>query len=315
MTTIYTSDIEEAASFIRRGQLCAFPTETVYGLGADATNPEAIDRIFEAKRRPADNPLIVHLADADAIGEVAREIPTAAADLAAAFMPGPLTLVLPRRPSLPSGVTAELDTVGVRVPDLEVTRRFLAACAVPVAAPSANLSGRPSPTTWEAVREDLDGRIAAVLTGPPAERGLESTVVDCTTPQPTLLRAGAIPTERLAYVVPDLVVGAPEDAAAPRSPGMKHRHYAPHLPVHLVDSVAEVADPERSAFIGLALPKSCIWMPRVRLCSSVEEYAHDLYDFMRQCERDGVERLYCERVPDEGLGRALMDRLRRAAQG
>ena len=200
MQTLLTTSPRSAAEFIRRGETVAFPTETVYGLGANALDETAVAKIFAAKGRPADNPLIIHLAEAEQMHTVAREINAAAHNFIEHFFPGALTLVVPKTERVPPNVTAGLATVGVRVPAHELAREFLRACAVPVAAPSANLSGRPSPTTWEAVREDLDGRIACILQGAQTEVGLESTVVDCTGDVPLVLRAGAVTLEQLRAV-------------------------------------------------------------------------------------------------------------------
>ncbi len=314
MRTVLTTSPEEAAAFIRGGQLAAFPTETVYGLGADAFDPEALRRIFSAKERPADNPLIVHVARVEQIGALARSIPEAARALMDRFFPGPLTLVLPRHPHVPGRVSAGLDTLAVRMPRHPAARAFLSACATPVAAPSANRSGRPSPTTWRAVREDLGGRIACILQGDRAEIGLESTVVDCTGAVPTVLRAGAVTLAMLRAVVPE-VARAAGAGAQRRSPGTRHRHYAPRAAVRLVGQPAEAVPGARHAFIGLDAPARPEAFGHVRRCADVAAYAYDLFHFFRTCDAAGCTRIYCQTVPDEDLGQALMDRLRRAAAG
>lgn len=318
MKTRITSSPRSAASTLRRGGLVAFPTETVYGLGADAFNASAVKKIFIAKGRPADNPLIVHLGSPEDIAHVAAKIPPAAKKLIKAFFPGPLTVVVRRHPDVPALVSAGLDTIGVRCPAHARASAFLRACGTPVAAPSANRSGRPSPTTWSAVRDELSGRIDCILKGLPARVGLESTVVDCTARVPVILREGAVTVEALRKIIPDIRV--PSGKKTPshkvvRSPGMKYRHYAPHARVVLVDGPARAQALEKApaAYIGLTrrgLPPTMI---RARVCRSVEGYARALFQFFRACERAGVRVIYCQRVASSGLGRALMDRLRKAA--
>ncbi len=313
MTTRLTDDPLDAARVLRAGGLVAFPTETVYGLGADVFNTDALARIFVAKGRPADNPLIVHVPTPEDALRVATHLPPAAEALAAAFWPGPLTLVLARRADVPAAVSAGLDTVGVRVPALPLARTFLAACGTPVAAPSANRSGRPSPTSWEAVREDLDGRIDVLLTGPDAEAGLESTVVDATGAVPVLLRPGAVSLEALRAVVPGLALPHGASELLRRSPGTRHRHYAPRARVVLVDAPEHAPAGPGVAWIGLdAAPDGAA---PAFVAPDVAAYAHALFRFFRTCDAAGVAMIACQRVPETGLGRALNDRLTRAAAG
>lgn len=309
--TLLTTDPAEAATYVKAGRVVAFPTETVYGLGADAFNPDAVQQIFEAKGRPSDNPLIVHVARVTDVPQVAATVPALAKQLLERFAPGPLTLILPCRPEVPPVVTAGLDTVGVRIPAHPVAHAFLLACETPVAAPSANPSGRPSPTSWEAVQAGLNGRVAAILKGGRADVGLESTVVDCTTAPPTLLRAGAVTLAALRSVAPDIALA---DAEGPvRSPGQKHRHYTPGATVYLVEAPADAPPDSTFAFIGIDAPAQPSAFGRVAVCADVAAYAHALFDFFFQCDRDGIERIYCQQVRPEGLGLALMDRLERAA--
>ncbi|NBB87798.1 MAG: threonylcarbamoyl-AMP synthase [Bacteroidetes bacterium] len=311
MSTRLLTDPTEAATHIKAGQVVAFPTETVYGLGADALNPKAVQRIFEAKGRPSDNPLIVHVAETEDVLQVAATVPPLAKRLLERFAPGPLTLILPRRADVPLVVTAGLDTVGVRIPAHPVAHAFLTACETPVAAPSANPSGRPSPTSWEAVAVGLNGRIAAILKGGRADVGLESTVVDCTTRPPSILRAGAVTLTDLRSVAP--VIKLAPATGPVRSPGQKHRHYTPSAAVHLVERPDEASPDTAHAFIGIEAPAQPSAFGRVAVCADVAAYAHTLFDFFFQCDRDGVERIYCQRVAPEGLGLALMDRMERAA--
>lgn len=321
MKTVYTSDVVEAAAFIRSGGIVAFPTETVYGLGANLFDAAAVAKIFEAKRRPADNPLIAHVATREQIRELAAEVTESAERFIDAFFPGPLTVVLKKRESVPLIATAGLDTIGIRMPAFKLANEFLQACGVPVVAPSANLSGRPSPTTWEAVWEDLDGRIDCILKGEPTEIGLESTVVDCTKDVPVLLRAGSVSLEQLRTVVAETIGIADDDSTVARSPGMLHKHYSPRAKVVLFDSNSEISDlkfeisdwrSEQCSFIGLGDPGRGFAL--VKLCGSVDEYAHSLFEFFRECDRRGIEFIYCETVEETGIGAALLDRLRRAAE-
>lgn len=315
MKTVVTNSPIEAAGFIRNGGIVAFPTETVYGLGANVFNAEAVAKIFEAKRRPADNPLIAHVANLEQINDLTAEINESAKKFIDALFPGPLTLVLPKSDKVPLIATAGLDTIGVRMPRHELARHFLKECGVPVVAPSANLSGKPSPTTWQAVLEDLDGRIDCILQGEATEIGLESTVVDCSLNVPVLLRQGAVSLEELRAVVPETVLYHPTDGGAVRSPGLKHQHYSPQATIILVDLISEISNLryENSAYLGLTRPDR--EFKKALLCTSVEIYAHVLFEFFRECDRESIDTIYCEAVPETGIGSALMDRLRRAAEG
>ena len=235
-----------AAELIRRGELVAIPTETVYGLGADGLNEAAVAKIFEAKGRPQDNPLILHIWDAEQMEQFCHDIPKVAYDLAKAFWPGPLTMVLPARDIVPKRTTGGLNTVALRCPDNAVTREIIRLSGVPIAAPSANLSGKPSTTTAQHVLHDHDGKIAAVVDGGPCRVGVESTIVDLTEDRPRLLRPGGITPEQLVSVLGDLVVDKAVTAqidkdAVVKAPGMKYRHYAPAEPVIIVAGSREKA--------------------------------------------------------------------------
>lgn len=257
--------LEPAAAALQSGQLVAFPTETVYGLGANALDPQAVARIFATKGRPGDNPLIVHVADIAAAADLTPELSPLAVTLFSAFAPGPLTLILPRSPRIPDAVTAGLDTVAVRIPDHPVARRLIALAGVPVAAPSANRSGRPSPTRAWHVLEDFDGQIPFVIDGGACEYGLESTVLDLTGNEPVILRPGAISAEDIwrelkqTNLIPDHAskgskvsmagnTDSPSSGLSPRSPGMKYRHYAPKARLVVVEGqdpisrAAEIAE-------------------------------------------------------------------------
>ena len=314
MKTILTRSPQKAAHFITEGEVVAFPTETVYGLGAAAFDAEAIAKVFAAKRRPADNPLIAHIAELAQINLLVTKVTSAAEKFIEAFFPGPLTLVLPKREAVPDIASAGLDTIGVRMPRHPTTREFLRACGVPVVAPSANLSGRPSPTTWQAVRDDMDGRISCILEGDQTEVGLESTVVDCTGRAPTVLRAGAITLEELRLIVHATRLRT-DDATEARSPGLKHRHYSPTARVVVVTQLADAAPAHDAAYIGLdALsPAAAKIFSQVLVCRNIEEYARSLFHFFRRCDAAGVKTIYCQSVGEAGLGLALMDRINRAA--
>lgn len=313
VTTTLTTSPTEAADHLRCGGVVAFPTETVYGLGADAFQPEAVHRIFEAKGRPSDNPLIVHVSERTQIEHVAAAVPPPAQRLMDHFFPGPLTLILPRHSDLPSVVTAGLDTVGVRMPRLPLAQAFLDACDTPVPAPSANRSGRPSPTTWRAVQHDLEGRIDCILKAGRTEAGVESTVVDCTAAPVEVLRPGAISVEALREVLDTVRAAETDQERAPRSPGTRHRHYAPSAEIQLVEDPSDAEPNPSVAYIGLTLPPEPEGFGAVYLEEDMESYAHDLFHVFRACDEQGIEVLYAQTVPSRGLGRALNDRLRRAA--
>ena len=314
MRTKLTTSPLVAAEYILRGELVAFPTETVYGLGASVSHEPAIEKIFLVKGRPADNPLIAHVANVAQIDRLVADISPIAAKLIDGFFPGSLTLVMPKRDIVPDIATAGLDTIGVRMPLHHLALAFLRACPEPLVAPSANLSGRPSPTTWEAVKADLGGRIACILQGAQTEVGLESTVVDCTGRVPFVLRAGAITLEQLREVIPETELASPLAIGVARSPGLKHRHYSPQAAVVLVDEPQPVMPPPQAAYIGLSAPPFAASFQVARVCASVEGYAHDLFAFFRECDAAGVQVIFCQAVAEADLGLALMDRLRRASQ-
>lgn len=311
MNTLLTNSAAAAAAIIRDGGTVAFPTETVYGLGANVFDEKAVAKIFEAKMRPADNPLIAHVGELAQIRLLAREITPNARRFIEAFFPAPLTLVLPKTEKVPLAATAGLDTIGVRMPENALAQEFLRLCEVPVVAPSANLSGKPSPTDWRAVYEDLNGRIDCILQGEATQIGLESTVVDCTGSVPLVLRFGAVSLEELQEIVPATRAYQVKKGEAVRSPGLKHRHYSPRAQVVLISGFGFQAA-NRSAFIGLHEPAGAFELTKV--CVSPEEYAHEVFAFFRRCDHAGIDAIYCERVEEKGIGAALMDRLRRAAE-
>lgn len=311
MITQRTDHPDKAACWLRGGDCVAFPTETVYGLGADAMNEEAVAKIFEAKGRPADNPLIVHVQSVEQVERVARDLSSAAWRLLRTFSPGPLTCVVHKRSEVPDITTAGLNTVGVRIPALPMAQAFLTACAIPVAAPSANRSGRPSPTTWEAVRDDLDGRIRGILIGPQAPTGIESTVIDTTVDPPVVLRPGAVSVEDARRVVPGLTI-ADSVEQKQRSPGTRHRHYAPDAQVE-IRRAKEAVPGTDAGYLGLNQPTQAGDWGRIVLARDLSDYGSKLYATLRQFDAEGFARAVCEPVEAAGLGRALMDRITRAA--
>jgi L-threonylcarbamoyladenylate synthase len=307
--------IAEAAALLRAGKLVAFPTETVYGLGADATDAAAVAAIYTAKNRPSFNPLIAHYADpAAAFGDVTGGL--LADRLAAAFWPGPLTLVLPRRArcAVARLAGAGLDTQAVRVPAHPVAHRLLTAAGRPVVAPSANPSGRVSPTTAEHVLEGLDGRIDAVIDGGPCAVGLESTVIDLSGARPRLLRAGGVTLDDLRALVPEITTAEDREAGAPRSPGQLRSHYAPDLPLRL--NATAVAESEALLAFGPPLPGAALSF-NLSAAGDLAEAAARLFAGLRWLDREGRARglrgIAAMAVPRSGLGEAINDRLSRAA--
>jgi L-threonylcarbamoyladenylate synthase len=326
------ASIARAAALLRAGKLVAFPTETVYGLGADATNPAAVAAIFVAKERPQSDPLIVHIADLEQLASIVAETPPLALRLAERFWPGPLTLVLPRAASTPPVVTAGGPTVGVRMPASLVAQKFLRAAAVPVAAPSANRFMRTSPTTATHVLADLDGLIDCVLDGGPCAVGVESTVLDLTTAPPRILRPGGVTLEALREVAPEIAGPVAADAEAmARAPGQMERHYAPRtrlvvfagegaraLAALRAEAEAAIA---RGLRVGALLPGSetpALSGLDVRiepLGADLAAISRRLYAALRALDDAGLDLLLTHTYDEEGLGLALNDRLRRAAGG
>jgi L-threonylcarbamoyladenylate synthase len=325
--------IAEAAACLRRGGLVAFPTETVYGLGVAALDAAAVRRLFAAKGRPADDPLIVHVAAADALAPLVADRPAIVDRLAARFWPGPLTLVLPRSPLVPDEVTAGLDTVALRVPAHPVARALIDAAGIPVAAPSANLFSRPSPTRASHVLDDLDGRIDLVLDAGATPVGVESTVLDLSGGVPEILRPGAIPLEMLRELLPEVRLRVVSSAGGEqRSPGLLSRHYSPRAPLTLYEGAIDEAlhrirrDAERiqadGRRIGLllpdddAMPVAGAVRPPLGRAADVETIAARLYAVLRELDAAGVDEILGRAVQGGGgLSRAIADRLRRAAAG
>lgn len=320
------NDIQRAVQLLRQGELVALPTETVYGLGADALNPDAVARIFTAKGRPSDHPLIVHLADAGQIMTWAREVPKDAIALARAFWPGPLTLILKKDESVPDLVTGGQDTVGLRVPDHPVALDLLRAFGSGVAAPSANRFGRISPTTAAHVRQELGSRVALILDGGACKVGLESTIVDLSRGVPVILRPGAIGADEIARVLgrrPRLRAeteagNTAEEGATPRVSGALAAHYAPRTPLELVatDALAAQARPGDAVLARCAAPASLAeGVAWAQAPADPAGYGHDLYAQLRRLDESGAARILVEAPPATPEWAAVADRLGRAAVG
>jgi L-threonylcarbamoyladenylate synthase len=330
-----TEKIQVAANFIKQGGLVAFPTETVYGLGADALNSEAVTALFEAKKRPLDNPPIVHVGSAKSVYTLAQQVPPKAERLMRLFWPGPLTLVFKRSQAVPEVTVAGLDTVAVRMPKHAVALALIKQSRCPIAAPSANLAGKPSPTTAEHVFEDLNGRINAILDAGPTSVGVESTVLDVSVDPPMVLRPGGTPFEALRKVLGDVVlhpfVSAEQElpVGKARSPGMKHKHYAPNAEVIVVEGaipdvvakINELAETYRRKGVKVSVLATDETAPAynadvVKSLGSrfnLAVVAQNLFRLLRELDAEGVDVIVAEGVPTEGLGLAVMNRLRKAA--
>ena len=322
-------ELEQAAALFAQGQVVAFPTETVYGLGANALDRQAVARIFAAKGRPQDNPLIVHCTGVEQVEKLVREIPEEARLLMERFWPGPLTLVLEKTEAVPEQVTAGLDTVAVRVPDHPVALALLQQVPFPLAAPSANLSGRPSPTKAEHVLQDLGGRIPAVVDGGATGWGVESTVLDCTESPFRVLRPGGVTVEELLQLVAVDWQPLSKGGEPPRSPGMKYAHYAPEAEVFLVSGPGAAAKIKElsEAFLGKGQQVGVMtWEERAGLYpkltvlsmgrqGDLPGLASKLYQLLRAADELGLKALFVEAVSEERLGLAIMNRLRKAAKG
>ncbi|HDX9494862.1 threonylcarbamoyl-AMP synthase [Bacillus thuringiensis] len=323
----YYPQLQEAAKLLRENEAVAFPTETVYGLGANAMDDEAIAKIFEAKGRPSDNPLIVHIGTKSQLDGIVKEIPPVAEKLMAHFWPGPLTIILPRKEGISERVTAGLNTVGVRMPDHPVALALIEEANVPVAAPSANRSGRPSPTLASHVYEDLNGKIAGIVDGGATGVGVESTVIDCTSPVPTILRPGGITKEQLEAVIGTVSLdpALKDEKEKPKSPGMKYTHYAPKAPLSIVEGSREfiqqlVDEKKEEGFkVGVLTTEEYqhVYNADVILScgvrSDLASVATKLYDVLRTFDASEVDVIFSESFPNEGIGNAIMNRLTKAA--
>ena len=321
-------DIGTAAAILRAGGLVGIPTETVYGLGANGLSSAAVGKIFAAKGRPQDNPLILHVPDASWLARYCREVPDSAYTLAERFWPGPLTMILPRKDVVPDAVTAGLDTVGVRCPNHPVTLAIIRAADVPVAAPSGNTSGRPSPTCAAHMVEDMAGKIDAIVDGGPCGVGVESTIIDLTCTPPRLLRPGGLPLEALEEVLGEVAVDAallrPLGAGEkPKAPGMKYRHYAPKAPVTVVLGEPSATADYITAHLGEHTGVICFdeWAGRfaghvvenIGSAARKDEQARRVFDALRAFDHTDVTEIYAQCPHEDGLGLAVANRLKKAA--
>ena len=343
---IKDEELGEAAGILRSGGLVAFPTETVYGLGGNALDEDAAGKIYAAKGRPSDNPLIAHVSCMEEVAPLVKEIPEAGRKLMEAFWPGPLTMIFPKSDKVPYGTTGGLDTVAIRMPDDPVANRLIALAGVPVAAPSANTSGRPSPTTADHVWQDMNGRIEMIIDGGPVGIGVESTIVDVSSAVPAVLRPGAITMEMLEAVLGDVsvdpaILGPLSADVRPKAPGMKYKHYAPKADLTLVepedvDRENGLDEKQLQAMIGKVrelsrgkIEAGCkvgvICTDESRHCytdgevrsigarKSQASVAHNLYALLREFDDLGVDYIFSESFPKDHLGQAIMNRLSKAA--
>ena len=326
--------LRKAGEIIREGGLVAFPTETVYGLGADALNAEAAAKIYAAKGRPSDNPLIVHIHDISQVYEIAEEVPDEAKAVMEKFWPGPLTIILNKKSCVPDGTTGGLHTVAIRMPSHPIARDFIRESGRMIAAPSANTSGRPSPTRADHVLQDMDGKIDAIIDGGPVGIGLESTIVDVTEEMPMVLRPGAITVEMLRETVGEVgidpaILGPVSADVRPKAPGMKYRHYAPKADLTLVEGGTEAVVETINRLAGEKLAEGrkvgiiCTDETKDRYPAGMlesigararqETVAHNLYAVLRDFDDRGAEYIFSEGFSEDNLGRAIMNRLNKAA--
>lgn len=328
-----TDTIKKAGDILKNGGLVAFPTETVYGLGADARNEDAAKKIYAAKGRPSDNPLIVHIADIDALSKIAETIPDKAVCAAKKFWPGPLTMIFQKTDAIPLGTTGGLDTVAVRMPEHPVAKEIIRAGGAYIAAPSANTSGRPSPTTAQHVEEDLAGKIDMIVDGGAVDIGVESTILDMTVEPPMILRPGAVTREMLEELIGEVAVDksliGPDSTETPKAPGMKYRHYAPRAELTVlegeIDRVVEEID-RRAAEklnegfkVGIIATEETIGRysaGNVKCIGTRQDemtVAGNLYGILRDFDSEGTDYIYSESFSTGGIGSAVMNRLLKAA--
>lgn len=325
--TEQSADVLRAAEYLKRGEVVAIPTETVYGLAASAFDPDAVKKIFEAKGRPQDNPLIVHIADISGLYSVAREVPEKALELAKRFMPGPLTVILPKKDVIPNEVSAGLDTVAIRMPSHPVANAIIKAAGVPLAAPSANISGFPSPTAVQHVTDDMNGRIPCIVDGGDCEFGIESTVVTLATPVPRLLRPGAVTHGQLEEVlgrvdIDPAVLNPLAKGAVAASPGMKYKHYSPKAKISIVkgsfeEFLAYVNTHKNEADFALcfegeerSVPLKCVTMGKE---DEPLTQSRRLFDALRELDALGAKNVFARSPSENGVGLGVCNRLYRAA--
>lgn len=328
-TKIFTkNELKEAGEIIRNGGLVAFPTETVYGLGASAFDADAAEKIYKAKGRPSDNPLIVHICDKSQINELAREITPSAKKLIDSFMPGPFTIILKKNKNIPDTVTAGLDTVGIRFPKNETAVGFIAEAGVPIAAPSANISGKPSPTTAAHVIHDMSGRIEGIIDGGSCDVGVESTIVDATGSAPVILRPGGITPDMLRAVISETevdehVLKSVSADTQPKCPGMKYTHYSPDAEVVVVEGekaavqakIKSLLEKNSDKITGVLTMYKSAYDNAVILSAgdNNKAYAKNLFSALRSFDELGVQIVFAEFFEQDGYGLAVKNRLYKAA--
>lgn len=319
--------IFQAAQLLKQNEVVAFPTETVYGLGANAKSDEAVAKIYEAKGRPSDNPLIIHISKKEQLKELVGDHPEWVDLLIERFWPGPLTLVLPKKAGLSDMATAGLPTVGVRMPNHPVALALIEAAGLPIAAPSANLSGKPSPTSARHVLDDLDGRIAGIIDGGVTGVGVESTVLDCSEENPVILRPGSITKQQLEELIGNVRLDQAllDRHELPKAPGMKYAHYAPEAPMFIVEGSSEflqslvAKEKEKGKRVGVLTTEeneSFYTADKVIACgkrSNLQAVANSLYHSLRKFNEDELDVIFSESFPQEGIGQAIMNRLLKAA--
>ncbi|EJE7234645.1 TPA: threonylcarbamoyl-AMP synthase [Clostridium botulinum] len=326
--------ISKAGNILRQGGLVVFPTETVYGLGANALDKDAVKKIFEAKGRPQDNPLIVHISKVKDIEKLVEEIPPIAQKLMDKFWPGPMTIILKKKDIIPNETSAGLDSIGIRMPSNKIAMELISMAGVPIAAPSANLSGKPSPTDLETCIEDLDGRVNMILGGDNSEVGVESTVIDCTINPPCILRPGGITLEMLKEVDSDIyidpaIMKKPDKELRPKAPGMKYRHYAPKAPLKIIkgdlnktiekinEMVQNYIDAEKKVGI-IATDETIDNYKKGEVVSigsrkDLNTIAHNLFYVLRTFDEKNVDLILSEAFEEKDMGVAIMNRLKKSA--
>lgn len=325
--------IEEAGKVIRNGGTVAFPTETVYGLGANALDDEAVRKIFIAKGRPQDNPLIIHVSTKE-ISELVKDVPEVAQKIIDKFWPGPLTVILEKKDIIPNVTSANLNTIGIRMPNSEIALKLIELAERPIAAPSANISGRPSPTEVERCVEDLNGRVDYIIGGESSDIGVESTIVDCTVNPPLVLRPGGITLEMLKEINPEIELdkalkSKPNDDFKPKAPGMKYKHYAPnaHLKIikgknektiEIINEIVENYIEKGNDVAILTTKENLNKFNNGKVISlgsenDLKEIAKNLFEALRKCDDLGVQYILCQGFEENGVGLAIMNRLNKAA--
>ena len=326
-------EIQEAAEIIKNGGTVVFPTETVYGLGADGLNSEAVKKIFEAKGRPQDNPLIIHVSSKD-LNLYAEEVPQIANKLVEKFWPGPLTIILKKKDIVPNETSASLDSIGIRMPNNEIALKLIELSETTIAAPSANISGRPSPTDLQRCVEDLDGKVDCILGGEQSDIGVESTIVDCTVNPPLVLRPGGVTLEMLREIDPNInidpaIMKKPEPNLKPKAPGMKYRHYAPKAKVTIVSGNKKNTIEKIKEMVHYNIEKKkkvCIltvdenekeYSEGIKISlgslNDLSTVARNLFETLRKCDDIGADVVFAESFEQKGVGIAIMNRLNKAA--